>query len=178
MTVYVIDAEWLIQEDKDVVLEAESLHCVVLRELGSQEFIEFSASSESNNSLAGLGDWFRQQKDATYIGHNILTSDLEVFRRLLGIPFTVGRDSVNGQACTFIDTLTWSRRLNPDRPPAMYRGKSMGVHGLFAWATRLNGYKPEVTDWVGLPVETYLERCRADVVLTEQLYNYFLEEEI
>ena len=169
---YVFDAEWLVQEDAHPVDDAEKIHCIIFKEVKTDNYHTFT---EDN-----MGELytFLQQRDATYIGHNILSADMNVFRNLLNIPFTVGRDSVADTPCTFIDTLILSKILNPDRKPFMHKGKSSGIHGLFAWAGRLDGFKPEVTDWVGLPLATYLQRCKADVILTEKLYYYLMENEV
>ncbi len=167
MTTYIFDSEWYSPEGSDIVTGVEKLHCVVFKEWKKDNFIEFT-----NDTVVD----FLSAPDRTYIGHNILTADLEVFRRLFGIPFTVGRDSINGVPCRFIDTYTLSKRLNPDRKPAYYKGKSVGVHGLKAFGVRNGMYKPEIENWKDLPLEVYLHRCKSDVLNNEATYELLLEE--
>ena len=169
---YIFDLEWLVHEGQDIVLDAQSVHCAVFKELGKEGFTEFYGAS-----LSDLKNWLEASSYDCYIGHNILTSDLEVMRRLLDIPFTVGPDTIAGKPCTFIDTLTISRRQFPDRPGTYYQGKMMkGSHGLANWGIRTGISKPVVHDWVSQPVEVYLHRCREDVLNNEATYNMLLEE--
>ncbi len=176
MTTYIFDSEWYSPEGSDIVTGVEKLHCVVFKEWKRDNIIAFT--EETHNLHRGLKEMkeFLSQPEATYIGHNILNADLEVFRRLFGMPFTVGRDSINGVPCRFIDTYTLSKRLNPDRKPAYYKGKSVGVHGLKAWGVRTGMYKPEIENWKDLPLEVYLHRCKSDVLNNEATYELLLEE--
>jgi len=171
MTTYILDAEWLVQEGDDVVLGAKRLHCIVLKEFRTDRFFKFYG-----DSLSAFKPWLAQQENITVVAHNLLSADLEVFRRLLGIDFTVGPDTIMSKKCTFIDTFTLSKRLNPDRPMAYYKGKSVGQHGLKAFGVRLGILKPEVEDWVNQPIEVYLHRCEEDVKINEVTYEALLEE--
>ena len=177
MVAYVWDQEWCVAECADVVLDAEYLHCAVFKELGKENYHEFTNATklrkwlqaESNNSL-------------TLIGHNIMNADLEVNRRLLDAPFTIGPDTIFGNPCTFIDTFTMSKRNNPDRSAAylwdskLKKNVSLGIHGLDAFGKRVGIPKPKITDWSTQPVETYVHRCREDVKINELTYYYLLEE--
>ena len=176
MTVYIFDAEWLVEENTDIVMDAKRLHCIVLKEFRRDNTIKFANSPLVENSVNAFKPWLAQQDNLTLVGHNILTADLEVFRRLLGISFTVGPDTIDGKHCKFIDTFTLSKRLNPDRPMAYYKGKSCGQHGLKAWGVRTGISKPEVDDWTSQPVEVYLDRCVKDVINNEATYEMLLEE--
>ncbi len=171
MNTYVFDAEWMVKDGDDIVLDAKRLHCVIFKELDKECYHRFSG-----DTLYTMYQWLKSNVNATYIGHNILNADLEVFRRLLGIPFRVGADSIVGTPCTFIDTYTMSKRNNPDRLPAYYKGKSQGVHGLKPWGIRTGLQKPEVDDWTSQPLEVYIHRCEADVVNNEAVYHMLLEE--
>tara|TARA_R100000951_G_C2637073_1_gene179642 strand:+ start:533 stop:1057 length:525 start_codon:yes stop_codon:yes gene_type:complete len=171
-----MDSEWEVQEGDDVVLGAKRLHCIVLSEFRGDSIIMFADSSAAANNLNEFKPWLAQQDNITVVAHNLLSADLEVFRRLLGIPFTVGPDTIMSKKCTFIDTFTLSKRLNPDRPMAYYKGKSVGQHGLKAWGVRLGILKPEVEDWVNQPIEVYLHRCEEDVKINEATYEALLEE--
>lgn len=58
------------------------------------------------------------------IGHNILGHDMLVLRKLLGIDFSVGKDTVDSRDVEFVDTFFMSMFLNPDRA-----GHSIGYFG-------------------------------------------------
>ena len=174
-----MDAEWSVAEGDDIVLDAQYLHCVVFKELGKGNYTEFTKGTVDN-----MVHWLDAMTDdsLTLIGHNILNADLEVFRRLLDMPFTVGPDSINTMPCKFIDTFTMSKRNNPDRTAEyLYDRKlkkkvSLGIHGLDAWGKRVGIAKPKITDWSTQPIETYIHRCREDVKINELTYYYLLEE--
>jgi len=176
-TVYILDAEWVVPEDSDVVLDAQRLHCIVLKEFRRDNTIKFYGEMEGDaKSLLSFKHWLQQHESITLVGHNILNADLEVFRNLLDIPFTVGSDTIAGVPAKFVDTFTLSKRLNPDRPMAYYKGKSCGQHGLKAWGIRTGLAKPEVEDWTSQPIEVYLHRCEQDVLNNEATYEMLLEE--
>lgn len=63
------------------------------------------------------------------IGHFILGYDNFVIQNLLGIDFTVGKDTIAGQQVQFIDTLYLSMFLNPDRSghSIEYFGEVLGL---------------------------------------------------
>ena len=175
-----MDAEWKVDEGADAVLDAEHLWCVVFKELGKENYHTFSdwgpEGQKEFRVFIGYDD------DLTLIGHSILNADFEVFRRILGIPFTVGPDSINTLPCTFIDTFTLSKRNNPDRTAEyIYNHKTkkkenLGIHGLDAWGKRVGVAKPKVTDWSTQPIEVYLHRCKEDVKINELAYYAMLEE--
>jgi len=171
MSVYILDAEWYVEKGNDVVLGAEKLHCVVFKEYEKNNTITFTDFSSPEPMRE-----FLSVENNTYVGHNIITADFEVFRRLLGIPYSISPDSINGVPCKFIDTLTMSRRNNPDRPMAYYKGKSCGSHGLKSWGIRTGLQKPEVADWTSQELEVYVNRCTKDVHNNEVVYTMLLEE--
>lgn len=184
MTTYILDAEWEVQEGDDVVLGAKRLHCIVLKEFRTDRFFRFVYTNDlykvteqlSAHKIEYFSRWLQLQDNITVVAHNLLSADLEVFRNLLGIDFSVGPDTIMSKKCTFIDTFTLSKRLNPDRPMAYYEGKSVGQHGLKAFGVRLGILKPEVEDWVNQPIEVYLHRCEEDVKINEATYEALLEE--
>lgn len=171
MTTWVTDAEWLSPEGEFSLFGIESVHCVVFKELGKGRWVEFSGEH-----LAGDLARFFNQPGQTYIGHNILGADFHVFQTVLGIPYTVAPDTVANTPCRFVDTLAISKRLNPDRPVAMYKGKAQGRHGLKAWGVRLGIHKPVVEDWRDQPLEVYIHRAKEDVKINEATYLALLEE--
>jgi hypothetical protein len=178
-TRYDTTRSWNVAEGDDVVMDAKHLWCVVFKQLDKGNYHEFSG-----DSIKDIKPWLMSELDnnLTLIGHNILNADLEVFRRLLDISFTVGPDSLMSKKCCFIDTFTMSKRNNPDRKaeyiwnPVTKKQKSLGIHGLAAWAKRCGSAKIGVDDWSTQDVSVYIERCTGDVNDNEAAYNMMLEE--
>lgn len=101
----------------------------------------------------------------TLIGHNIIDYDLPVLEKLYGFTYT-GR---------IIDTLVFSRLLNPDR---------FGGHTLASWGIRLEDHKGDFgkdeedkIDAFQKYSEEMLEYCEQDVSLNYKLYFHLLEEQ-
>jgi len=179
---YVYDAEWNVAEGDDIVMDAKSLHCVVFKDSDGEVTIFADTDNTEHIPISSLKTWLGIQNDITLIGHNILNADLEVFRRLLDIPFTVGPDTICGKPCTFIDSFTLSKRNNPDRGMEFIYDKKLGkavglgIHGLDAWGKRVGIPKPKVTDWSTQPIDVYINRCTEDVKINELAYEMMLDE--
>lgn len=157
----IFDSEWRVQEGKHVVHDAEAMHCIVCKDIDTGGWAEFY-----EESLELFPEYIMGAN--TIIAHNLVGADLHVFKKLLGIEFTVSpRTTIMSKECKFIDTLSWSRRLYPDR--------KIG-HGLGPWGQYLGIAKPEIEDWSEQPIETYLHRCREDVKINEAVYYRLLEE--
>jgi len=169
MTKLVFDLEWKVPEDGDVLRDAEHLWCACFKTVGVESWTQFSGES-----LNLLPKFISELGNPTFIGHNILGADMEMLRRFYGINYTVLPDTIMGNPCTFIDTLTLSRRLWPDRL-AVKGTKS--IHGLEAWGIRTGVSKPQVHDWSDQPIEVYLNRCREDVLNNEATYEMLMKEQ-
>lgn len=85
------------------------------------------------------------------VGHKIITFDIPVLERLLGIKITA----------RLIDTLGLSWYLYPNR----------ARHGLEWWGEDLGVEKPKVGDWEGLDIEVYVNRCIEDVKINTLLFD-------
>lgn len=72
-------------------------------------------------------NWHCSYDNPIVAGHYILGFDQFVMFKLLGIDFTVGKDTVLGKSCRFIDTLYLSQYVEPD----------VEGHSLEAWGRRL-----------------------------------------
>ena len=168
MTTLVFDAEWKTDMRADFFGGIEKVWCIVFKELDTDNWFKFYGEG-----LNQVKAWLAEQQSLTLIGHNILGADLEVFRRFLGVDFSVGPDTIANKECMFIDTMVMSRIYNPDRLPV----KKYGANSLDAWACRLNGTKPKVEDWQNISIDELLHRCSSDVILTEQVYNYLTDKE-
>ena len=75
--------------------------------------------------------WHDGYDNPIIIGHYILGFDSFMVYKFLGVPFTVGKDTMFGKPCVFIDTLYLSQYLNPD----------MDGHSLEDWGLRVGKEK-------------------------------------
>lgn len=128
-------------------------HCAVFKDIKSGEFFEFSPISKQGvNQIPNFLD-----KCKVLCAHNGISYDWFAIKQTLGYEY----------AGKLIDTLVMSRVLFPDRP---------GGHSVEAWAKKLGGeQKVENEDWSEFS-ENMLIRCRSDVNIQEQIYNYLLKE--
>lgn len=188
MAEFVFDMEWKVPEGGDVIRDAEKVWCAVFKEVGKDNWHEFygdlldnhyiyddPVQKETNSSASAFYIWLniKAQKSLTLIAHNMIGADLHIMRKFLGIHSTIFPDTIMGIPCKFIDTLSWSRRLWPDRP-AVKGSKS--IHGLEAWGIRTGVAKPQVHDWSDQPLDVYLNRCREDCKINEATYELLKKE--
>lgn len=130
-------------------LNATTIWCVVVRELGSVQHRVFSLQSFSElRAYLGTFD--------VIVGHHILGFDAPTINRL------IGPDTVPLHKC--IDTLILSKLLN--RKPKTGLG-----HSLAAWGKRLKLPKTEFHDWSKLSDEM-IAYCKQDVDITYALYEF------
>ena len=131
-------------------LKPTKIHCIVAKEVGGpihkfpphklQEGLEFLKSSD------------------VLIGHNILSFDLPVIKRLHGVDL-FDKD--------IEDTLVMSRLFNPIRENG---------HSLKTWGYRVKFAKQEQPLDFDEYTPQMLEYCANDVRLNELVYNYLLNE--
>jgi DNA polymerase III epsilon subunit-like protein len=88
-----------------------------------------------------------------YIGHYITIFDLPVVERILDIKIAPEK--------VIVDTLCLSWYLYPERQ----------THGLEEWGEEFGIPKPKITDWLNLPIETYIHRCEEDVKINQKLWD-------
>jgi len=141
--------------------ELTKIHCLSLKEHGGKILTCIKDIHKVFSAHFQDGD--------TLVFHNGFGYDFPALMKL-GIikDYSVLPDSITLMDGTvknvqLIDTLAMSRSFYPDLP---------GGHSLAAYAQRLNGVKPVVEDWKDQPIEVYIERCEADVILTEQVFKY------
>lgn len=155
----------------DIVFDAEgnnlnpfcdTIHVVCLKAVGRERMYTIHTPEELRKLIPYAEN---------VIGHNTLSYDLWAFSRVWDIPFCVdpaGKDTWDGHAVRFVDTLHLSQFLNPDR---------VGGHSVEAWAERLTGVPAKVQndDWSVL-TQNMIERCRSDVLIQEGIYVSLMKE--
>lgn len=114
--------------------------------------------------------------------HFGLGYDMFVLQNLLGIKFTVGKDTIEGKSCQFVDTLYLSMFLNPDRS-----GHSVEAFGEILGLPKID-WRQEAIDLGVIPKDApkgaefmqYHENldvyCDRDVAVNVMLYQYLQKE--
>ena len=144
-------------EADNLLYRVTRMWCIVAKDIDTGEIYRWTPDALE----AGLSFL---SKAEVLIGHNIIGYDLPVFQKLHNFTYF-------GE---LFDTLVVSRLQYPDRPrPANYVGKA--VHSVEAWGMRFGLPKPPHEDWSQFS-EEMLHRCEQDVLITERIYKYLLEE--
>lgn len=104
---------------------------------------------QSTNDYDTMRDLIKNAK--TVIGHNIVTFDLPVIEKLLGVV----------PSGTIIDTL----------PISWYINHHKVRHGLEDYGVSYGVPKPVVEDWNSLTYEEYAHRCEEDVKINTKLWD-------
>lgn len=84
---------------------------------------------KDQKALEKFKGWLKTYKSPKVVFHNGLGYDIFVLLNLMGVEFTVGKDTMLGQDVQFIDTFYLSMFLNPDREGhgVGYFGEVMGL---------------------------------------------------
>jgi len=185
--VFDIEANGLL-ESKDLIPGLSTVWCIVTQDTTTKETNSYGPN-EIDKGVNALAD------ADTLIGHNIINYDMPALKRVTGF---VPKDT------KLIDTLVWSRVLNPDRKlpigcpthcaslvydtkivlkdelgaeyhPMKGRKNIIGPHSLAAWGWLLGREKPEHTDWWHYTPEM-LHRCEVDVKINTATLFALLQE--
>ena len=154
-------------ETDGLYYEATTIWCISIKcddnptQVFTNRPIEGSAGSITQG-LAILSD------ATTLVGHNIISFDLPVIRKLYPDWEYSGK---------VLDTLLISKLSNPnlilgDSNRKRLPGKLKGSHSLKAWGYRLGNYKEEHEDWSKLSTNM-VEYCRQDSEVTYKLFLRF-----
>lgn len=141
-----IEANGLLNEP-DERSNATKIHCICWHDIDTGESGDLIFAYDMVQFLL--------QPNLTLIGHKIITYDVPLLEKILGI-------KVNAR---LIDTLGLSWYLYPNRIK----------HGLEEWGEDLGIAKPPVTDWNNEPVEVYVHRCSQDVKINTKLFKLQIE---
>ena len=129
-------------------LNASKIWCIVAKEIKG-DFYKFGPDKlDDALELLASAD--------TLIGHNIISFDLPVLKRLYGFRYS-GK---------IIDTLVMSRLYNPVRENG---------HSLKTWGYRLGIPKQEQPEFDNYTPQM-LDYCEQDVKLNEAVYHYLIDE--
>jgi len=102
----------------------------------------------SLTTYEGIKEFFAE--DRIFIGHNIISYDFKVVKKVMGIP----------QPPEHYDTLPLARTLMPNR----------SSYGLDSFGEKYGIPKPKVTDWSEQPLEVYVNRAEEDVKINMALW--------
>jgi hypothetical protein len=158
---FIVDAE-----ADGLLYTATKAHCLVILDLNTGQVYEYGPGQIN----AGLAHLVRANE---LIGHNILTYDLPLLKRLCN--WAPAAD------CKITDTLIASRLILPDIAALDDQAAGMGDpklgvlrgrHSLEAWGARLGMPKvgADITDWSVWTPEMQA-RCVADTVICRALYR-------
>jgi len=136
-------------------LNATRVHCIcAMLDNGESTVYNFIGG----NTYGYFRDWLASEDVDTLIGHNIISFDVPILRRLSGFRWDFN----------FRDTLVLSRLNNPSLE---------GGHSLRSWGERLGNYKGDYQGgWEEYNYEM-LEYCKQDVRVTKALYKHLDEQE-
>lgn len=96
------------------VLESTQIWVLCLRDLDTGEKLKLNPFKQPD-ALQRFEQWCSKYDTPNIIFHNGLGYDIFVLHNILGVPFTVGADTIFGKPCLFVDTFYLSMYLNPDR---------------------------------------------------------------
>ncbi len=141
--------EILLNSKGQAVKEGDKIWCVVTQDVDTG-----IVRSYPHTDFVGLKE---QLEAATLIiGHNILSFDVIMLRRILGVNFT----------CQFWDTLVVSKLMYPD-----INNHPLGDNSLESWGKYLNNPKQDYTGgWESYSTEM-LEYCIQDVRLCKDIFE-------
>ena len=119
--------------------------------------LSYQASNGEIRSTTNYDDMAKLLlKQKVLIGHNLISFDIPVIERILGIKIEA----------RLIDTLALSWYLYPNQ----------FLHGLDEWGEKLGIKKPKIDDWENLTIEEYTHRCEEDVKITVRLYKDLMKK--
>ena len=162
-------------ETNGLLNDATRIHCVAIHDIESGQTETFNDESPGKGMSSPITRAITTIEMAdTIIGHNIVSFDLPIIKKLYHFFSPVGR---------IVDTLLLSRLYHPNlleidkkrcwnhMPLQLY-----GRHSLEAYGYRLSEYKGnfgKTADWSKWSQEME-DYCVQDVVVTNKLCNHFL----
>ena len=163
-------------ESDGLLMDATKFHCICTHNIDTKQTHKFYgvATVPGDHGSIECGTDYLRRHDML-IGHNLIGHDLPLLNKLTDDPY-MGK---------VLDTLIWSRALDPDRPmppgcPTHMVTKSgnkdrIGPHSLAAWGWRLGFHKVEHEDWSEFSPEM-LHRCQTDVAINVLVLDALCKE--
>lgn len=102
-------------ESNGFVFESTVVWSLCLKDLGDENKKLKLNPFKDKKAKEKFIDWLSQYEHPSVVFHNGLGYDIFVMLNLIGIEFTVGKDTLCGQDVQFVDTYYLSMFLNPDR---------------------------------------------------------------
>jgi len=132
--------------EADNLLEnVTKIHCFCYTNITTGE-----SGSISNTSM--IKDFLDENKNAYFIGHNIILYDFPVMEKLYKMDFSHIKK---------IDTLALSWTLSPERVK----------HGLEGYGEEYGIQKPKIEDWNSQSLKDYIYRCTEDVKINVKVWE-------
>jgi len=185
--VFDTEGNGLLETESPLIKPIDKMWCIVAKDLVTKKVYKF----EPDRVHEGVE--FLAEAD-TLIGHHILGYDIPVMDMLYDFE----------TEANLLDTLVWSRSLNPDRKlaygcpthydalvydinkvcrnirgdkyhPMKTKKKLIGAHSIAAWAYKLGKVKPIHNDWLNYSPEM-LHRCTEDTLINFKLMFALLKE--
>ena len=137
-------------------LDANRVHCIcAMLDNGESTMYNFIGK----NNYGYFRDWLASEDVDTLIGHNIISFDVPILRRLSGFRWDFN----------LRDTLVLSRLSNPSLD---------GGHSLRSWGERLGNYKDDYQGgWEDYSHEM-LSYCQQDVRVAKELYEHLFSSSL
>lgn len=101
-------------ESNGFFFQSDKIWTISLRDLENPSIKLKLNPFKDSDALNKWKQWHNQYENPFIVGHFILGFDMFVVMKLLGVEFTVGKDTMFNQPCVFIDTFYLSQYLNPD----------------------------------------------------------------
>jgi DNA polymerase I-like protein with 3'-5' exonuclease and polymerase domains len=161
MLAYVFDLEGnglnelTIERDGSLVREVTQIHCLVLRDVATDEVKVYRRNEQEDTIAEGVGELSRAD---VIIGHNVLSYDLPALRRLYGFDAEP----------TVFDTLVAAKLLWPDKKNHPHGGN--GVDDL----AKVLGHRKvgaDITDWTAW-TSAMERRCVNDTLVQRDIFKW------
>ena len=137
-------------------LDANQVHCIcAMLDNGESTMYNFIGK----NNYGYFRDWLASEDVSTLIGHNIISFDVPILRRLSGFRWDFN----------LRDTLVLSRLNNPSLE---------GGHSLRSWGERLGNDKSDYQGGWEEYNHEMLEYCQQDVRVTKKLYEHLFSSSL
>lgn len=162
-----MDEVWIGDLEANGLLDtATQVWCGVFKNIHTLEIKKFYPVPFEGGDPYYLHNMIEFMKTApTIVMHNGLQYDFPLLEKLYGFKY-------EGEK---LDTIVWSRMLQPKRATPYMCPVKNRPHSILAWGYRVGLGKPDHDDWSQFSMDM-LHRCTQDVEIGYLVYNELLEE--